>query len=57
MHLSHGCNELNIFEHLPVEVLATVKHASLLQQQLQQSDGLLCAVCINLGHVHVVYEH
>ena len=56
-HLPHGGNELDVLEQLPVEVLAPVVHASLLQQQLEQGDGLLGAVGVHLGHVHVVNEH
>ena len=56
-YLSHGCNELHILEHLPVEVLATVVHPSLLKQQFEQGYGLLGAICVYLRHVHIINEH
>ena len=48
-HLAHGCYKANILEGLPVEVLPTIIHPSLLQEQLEKSNRLLGAILVNLS--------
>ncbi len=46
--LSHGCNEAQVLYEFIVKFLSSVIHASLVQQQLQESYRLLSAIFIHL---------
>ena len=46
--LAHSGDEAQVFEDLAVELLAPVVQASPVQQQLEESDGLLRAVVVHL---------
>mmetsp|Transcript_10031 Transcript_10031/g.27325 ORF Transcript_10031/g.27325 Transcript_10031/m.27325 type:complete len:262 (-) Transcript_10031:1586-2371(-) len=41
---AHGGNNLHILDVLPAQILAAVVHAPALDEELQESNGLLCAV-------------
>lgn len=41
---AHGRIECHILKLLPTKILFSVIHAALLKEQLQQGDGLLCAI-------------
>ena len=56
-YLSHSCSEEDIFKHLPIEIFSSVIHTTLFQQQLQQSNGLLCSISIHLRHVQVINKN
>ena len=47
--LAHSSNIADVLHVLPVEVFATVIHTTTLQQQLQESNGLLCAIRVHLA--------
>lgn len=55
-NLAHGGDEDQVLVFLPVQILAAIVHAALLDQQFEQSDGLLGAVAVHLRHVQIVDE-
>lgn len=46
---AHGCDVTHILEVLPVEVLASVIQTPSFQEEFEQCDWLLGAVCVNLS--------
>lgn len=56
-YFSHSSNEEDVLKILPIEIFATVIHTTLLQQQLEQCNGLLCAIGVHLGHVQIINEN
>lgn len=45
---THGCHESQILQYLAVELFAPVVHSAAVQEQLEQSDGLLGTVIVHL---------
>lgn len=45
---AHGSNKTQVPKKFNVHLFATIVHETFLQQQLQQGNGLLCAILINL---------
>lgn len=45
---AHGSNKTQVSKKFKVHLFTTVVHETFLQQQLQQGNGLLCAILINL---------
>ena len=50
-YLAHGRYKSNISVMFKIQFLPSVVHSTSFQQQFQQSNGLLCAVFINLKEV------
>ena len=50
-------NQSTNLHRLPVEVLSAVVTASTVYQKLEHGDGLLRAVRVHSGHVHIVDEY
>ena len=54
---AHPADHLHVLHVLPAELLPAVVEAPALDKELEQRDGLLCAVEVHSWHVEVVDKH